>query len=165
MLLDELESEPKATVGRLEAVYRRHAGTKRFTRELAEAVASGSATLERAGAWLLRKQADAAGGLPAGDWAVALDGLGGVTAWEARLELCQMLAAHPELFDAAPTDVAEFLRDCARDAKPFVRAWAVTAFHGLGKRHAAFRAEARRLVAAARKDPAKSVQARLRHLK
>jgi hypothetical protein len=40
----------------------------------------------------------------------------------------------------------------------------VTAFHALGKRHRAYRAEAMRGVTKARKDPTKSVQARLRHL-
>ena len=165
MLLDDLETEPKATVARLEAIHQRHRLDRNYTRTLAEAVASGSPELERAGAWLLRRHTRGAGSLPAGDWAVVIDGLAGVTSWEARLELCQLLAGHPALTAAAVEEVAGFLRGCAADGNAFVRAWGVTAFHVLAARHAVHRAEARRLLAAARKDPAKSVQARLRHIK
>lgn len=164
MLLDDLETDPKATVPRLEAIHQRHHADRNYTRTLAEAVASGAPELERAGAWLLRRQVADEGGLPAKDWAVVLDGLAGVTSWEARLELCQLLAGHPALTDVAAEDVAGFLRGCAADGNAFVRAWGVTAFHAFAARHTAHRAEARRLLAAARKDPAKSVQARLRHL-
>lgn len=164
MLLDELESEPKATVARLEVIYRREAGRKNLSRDLAEAVASGSPVLERSGAWLLRRLVDETGPLPPAEWELVVDGLAGMRSWVARLELCQLLAGHPELSDAAPEAIAEFSRACAADPKPFVRAWGVTAFHALGKRHGAYRAEAKRWLAKARKDPAKSVQARLRQL-
>jgi len=164
MLLDELEAEPRITVARLGECYRRHRLRKNFTREVAEAVASGSAPLERAGAWLLVRVAREPGGLAAGDWEIVVDGLGGVRAWTARLQLCQLLARQPELADAAPDAVAAFLRDCATDPQPFVRAWGISAFHQLGRRQAAHRAEARRWRARGRQDPAKSVQARMRRL-
>jgi hypothetical protein len=164
MLLDELEAEPRMTVARLAECYRRHCLRKNFTREVAEAVASGSAPLERGGAWLLVRVVRERGGLPAADWEIVVDGLGGVRAWTARVQLCQLLDARPELADAAPVAVAEFLRDCAADPKPFVRAWGISAFHRLGGRHAAHRAEARRWLARGRKDPAKSVQARMRRV-
>lgn len=164
MILDELEAEPRPTVAALEMIFRREAGRRNFSRHVAEAVASGSAALARNGAWLLRRLADAAGRLPPEDWALVVDGLAGVKSWEARLQLCQLLAAHPGLSDAAPAVLADFLRGCAGDPKPFVRAWGVTAFQELGRRHAVYRPEARRWLARARKDPAKSVQARLRHL-
>jgi hypothetical protein len=164
MLLDDLDVEPVLTVARLAALHQRHAGDRHFTRTVAEAVASGSPVLERAGAWLLRRQAAVAGGLPSEDWAVVLDGLDGVRSWAGRLLLCQMLAEQPGLWAAAPADVAAFLRGCTGDAQPTVRAWSVCAFHRLARRHPEFRAEARRLVTAARRDPAKCVQARLRHL-
>ena len=164
MLLDDLESEPKATVAWLERIYRREAGRKNFSHDLAEAVASGSPALERGGAWMLRRLVAEKGSLSATDWELVVDGLEGVRSWLARLELCQLLAGHPEMTDAAPEAVAVFLRECAAGTNVFVRAWGVTAFHSLGKRHRAYRAEAKRSVAKARKDPAKSVQARLRHL-
>jgi hypothetical protein len=66
--------------------------------------------------------------------------------------------------DAAPADVADFLRSCAKEAKPTLRAWSVNAFHELARRHEVFRVEARRCVKVARRDRAKCVQARLRHL-
>ena len=165
MLLDDLEAEPRMTVVRLEACYRRHCLRKNFSNEVAEAVASGSPALERSGAWLLVRRARAGGGLAAAAWEVVVDGLDGVRAWTARLQLCQLLALRPELADAAPAAIAEFIRSCAADSKPFVRAWGISAFHALGQRHPGYRAEARRWLARGRRDPAKSVQARLRQLK
>jgi len=164
MLLDDLDVEPVLTVARLETFHQRHRGERNFTRTVAEAVTSGSPVLERAGGWLLRRHAAATGGLPAEDWAAVLDGLDGVRSWAGRLLLCQMLAEQPGLWAAAPADVAAFLRSCTGDRQPTVRAWSVCAFHRLARRHPEFRTEARGLVAAARRDPAKCVQARLRHL-
>lgn len=164
MLLDDLEAQPRLAVAQLEALHRRHRADRNYTRTAAEAVASGSAVLERHGAWLVRREAAERAGYPAEDWAVVLGGLGGVRSWAGRLLLCQLLAEQPALMDAAPEDVAVFLRDCAHYPKPTVRAWAVSSFHELARRRADYRAEARRLVAAARHDPAPCVQARLRHL-
>jgi hypothetical protein len=164
MLLDDLEVRPLLTVAQLAAIHRRERGGKNYARTLAEAVASGSPALERAGAWLLRREAADRGGLPAADWQVVVDALRDVRSWAGRLLLCQLLSAQPALMDAAPDEAAGFLRDRANDPKPTVRAWSVDAFHRLARRHAAFRPEARRLVRAARRDPAKCVQARLRHL-
>lgn len=164
MLLDDLEIRPLLTVAQLEALYRRHRGDRNFTRTAAEAVASGSVELERAGAWLLRREAAERAGYPAEDWAVVMDALSGVRSWYGRLILCQLLSDLPQLMDPAPEDVAVFLRDCAGDPKPTVRAWAVNSFHELARRHGEFRREARRLVAVARRDRAPCVIARLRHL-
>lgn len=164
MLLDDLEVRPLLTVVQLEALHQRHRGDRNYTRTVAEAVASGSPVLERAGAWLLRRAAADHGGYPGEDWAVVLDALGGVRSWAGRLILGQLLSEQPAMMEAAPGEVAEFLRGCVNYPKPTVRAWAVNAFHELARRHPAFRPEARRLVAAARRDPAKCVQARLRHL-
>ena len=164
MLLDDLEVTPLLTVAQMEAMHQRHRGDRNYSRALAEAVASGSPVLERAGAWLLRRALADRGGYLDEDWAVVLDALAGVRSWAGRLIICQMLSEQPRLMDTAPVDVADFLRSCAVDAKPTVRAWSVNAFHLLARQHADFRAEARRMVAAARRDSAKCVQARLRHL-
>lgn len=164
MLLDDLEGRSRITMPELRAIYQREAGRGNFTRVLAEAVASGSRQLERNGAWLLRKWVDDGGPLPAGEWELIVDGLAGVMDWVARIELCRIAAAHPALLASAPAEIAAFLRASADDPNPFVRAWALTAFHVLGQSHPAYRAEARRRLAKGRKDPAKSVQARLRQL-
>jgi len=164
MLLDDLEVTPLLTVVQLEALHQRHRGDDNYTRTLAEAVASGSPVLERAGAWLLRREAAERGGYTAADWAVVVDALAAVRSWAGRLIICQLLSAQPALMDAAPEAVADFLRRGLTDAKPTVRAWSTNAFHELARRHGAFRVEARRWVAVARRDRAKCVQARLRHL-
>jgi len=164
MLLDDLETEPRMTVARLEVLYRLWRLRKNFTREVAEAVVSGSAPLERAGAWLWIRLAREPGGLPAADWEIVVNGLDGVRTWTARLQLCQLLATQPSLVQAAPREIAEFVRSCAKDQKPFVRAWGISAFHALGRHDSSHRAEARRWVARGRSDPTKSVQARMRQL-
>jgi len=164
MLLDDLEIRPLLTVAQLEALHQRHRGDRNYSSTLAEAVASGSPTLERAGAWLLRREVADCDGFPAADWSVVVEALSGVRSWAGRLILCQMLSEQPALMDAAPAEMAGFLRDCAADAKPTVRAWSINALHQLARRHEDFRVEARRWVAKGRRDPAKCVQARLRHL-
>ena len=164
MLLDDLEVTPRLSVAQMEALHQRHRSDKNHPRTLAEAVASGSPALERAGAWLLRREVAERGGYPDEDWAVVLDALGGVRSWAGRLILCQLFSEQPGLMNAAPADVADFLRSCATEAKPTVRAWGMNAFHQLARQHTDLRAEARRMVAAARRDSAKCVQARLRHL-
>ncbi len=164
MLLDDLEVRPLLTVAQLEALHQRHRGERNYARTVAEAVASGSPELERAGAWLLRREVANRGSFPADDWPIVVDALNGVRSWAGRLILCQLFSERPGLMEAAPVEVADFLRGCVGDAKPTVRAWSVDAFYRLARRQADLRAEARRLVAAARRDSAKCVQARLRHL-
>ena len=111
MLLDELEVDPQLTVAQLEVLHQRRRTDRNYVRTVVEAVASGSPVLERAGAWLLRRVASDPGTLPAEDWAVVLDALSSVRSWAGRLQLCQLLSAHPELADAAPDEVAGFLRE------------------------------------------------------
>ena len=164
MVLDDLEVRPLLTVAQLEDLHRRHRADRAYVRTAAEAVASGSAALERAGAWLLRRTARDGGGLPAEDWAIVDEALAGVRSWYGRLILCQLMSENPRLVDSAPREAAGFLRDCVGDPKPTVRAWAVSTFHDLGRRHPGHRVEARRIVAAARRDPAPCMRARLRHL-
>jgi hypothetical protein len=164
MLADEIEAEPRITVARLERLYQRDRLRKNFVSEVAEMIASRSPALERAGTWLLARAAREAGTLPAGAWETVVEALAGVKGWLGRLQLCQLLARGPALLDADPDAAAHFLRDCAGDAKPFVRAWAITAWHELGRGHPAHRAEARRWLARGRRDPAKSVQARMRRV-
>lgn len=165
MLLDELEAQTWMPVARLESLCQSHRNRPNYTRTVAEAVASGSAELERSGGWLLRREVEVRGDFPTEDWMVIVDALPGVRSWAGQLQLCQLLSERPSLMDAAPPEVAQFLRGCTQHPKPTVRAWAVTAFHELGRRDAQFRAEARRHVAAAGRDPAKCMQARLRHLR
>jgi len=164
MLLDDLEADPRPPVARLAEILRKYESAPDTGRQLAEAVASGSPTLERAGAWLLRRWAARTPGVAATDWAVVLDALPGVRRWEARLLLCQLLAERPGLADGDRDAVAAFVRAGVGDRNPFLRAWAITALHAIAVRHPELRAEARRRVAAGRRDPAASVRARMRRL-
>jgi hypothetical protein len=164
LLLDDLDAEPKPTVARLEEVYARHRSERRFVERIAEAVGSGDAGLERSGAWLLRRHAKSGEDLPAAVWTEIVEGLAGLKTWEARLLLCQLLSDRPELADANPARVADFLCGATEDKNPLIRAWGISSLVALGQRHKAFSGEARRRLAKARRDAAASVRARLRHL-
>lgn len=81
--------------------------------------------------------------------------------WLARLLCCQLLAItgcpRKDEDDAFP-----FLADCFRDRRGIIRAWAITVLsHFTGADH---RKAIASMFTVARKDPAKSMQARLRHL-
>lgn len=164
LLLDDLEAEPKPTVARLGEIYARHHQEPRFCQRVVEAIGSGDPDLERCGAWLLRRHVKAGQVLAAGTWADVIDGFAGLKTWEGQLLMCQLLGDRPELMDTAPDAVADFLRNATEHKTPFLRAWAITAFVALGRRHKKFATEARRRLAVARKDPTASVKARLRHL-
>ncbi|ATC65388.1 hypothetical protein CMV30_16350 [Nibricoccus aquaticus] len=81
--------------------------------------------------------------------------------WLSRLLACQLLA-----ITGCPRenedDTAPFLADCFRDRRVIVRAWALTVLSRFTGPH--HRKTIAALFAAARKDPAKSMQARLRQL-
>ena len=81
--------------------------------------------------------------------------------WLARLLCCQLLAVtgcpRKDEDDAFP-----FLADCFRDRRVIIRAWAITVLSRFTSAH--HRKAVASLMAVAKKDPAKSMQARLRHL-
>ena len=81
--------------------------------------------------------------------------------WLARLLCCQLLAItgcpRQDEDDAFP-----FLADCFRDRRVIIRAWAITVLSRFTGAH--HRKAVASMIASARKDPAKSMQARLRQL-
>ncbi|HEY5551481.1 MAG TPA: hypothetical protein VIK52_06320 [Opitutaceae bacterium] len=82
--------------------------------------------------------------------------------WAARLLLCQIFA-QVECPESERETVFEFLVKCFADRRVIIRAWALSAMWPL-RRDPRFRNEVQRCMRAARKDPGKAMQARLRHL-
>jgi len=81
--------------------------------------------------------------------------------WLSRLFACQLLA-----ITGCPRenedDAFPFLADCFRDRRVIIRAWALTVLSRFTGAH--HRKSIASMIATARKDPAKSMQARLRHI-
>ena len=81
--------------------------------------------------------------------------------WLSRLLCCQLLAI-TGCSRADEDDAFPFLAECFRDRRVIVRAWAITVLSRFTSPH--HRKAIANMIASARKDPAKSMQARLRHL-
>ncbi len=84
--------------------------------------------------------------------------------WVTALHICQIFAVHAPPAECADSTASELLA-LTEHARPFVRAWSVSAFHALAERTPNLRAQANALVERASADPAASVRARMRHLK
>ncbi len=108
--------------------------------------------------WLLRRAAED-GALPQRDLIRVVENLGLTRHWTWRLVACQLLAA-VDCPRAERDSVADFLSECFEDRRVIVRAWALSALcRGWSEDE-----RTKRCMAAARRDPAKAMQARLRHL-
>lgn len=83
--------------------------------------------------------------------------------WAARLLLCQLFA-QVECPESERENFVGFLLKCFEDRRGIVRAWALSAMWRF-RRDPRFRSEIQRCLRAARKDPGKAMQARLRQLK
>lgn len=164
MLLDELETERPLSAPQLTRLHERHRHDPRYAHVLTEAVVSGAPALERAGGWLLRRWLSAGGELPAEDRALLVDGLGGVRSHIGRLILYQLFTEYPALMEAAPDDAAAFLAAGLNDVHATGRAWSLSALWLLAKRHPEHRADMRRALARAKRDPEACLQARLRQM-
>ena len=100
--------------------------------------------------------------LSSADLARLIDRLDASDHWLHRLTACQLLAAQPLPPDLGP-DIFPFLERCFGDRRVIIRAWALTAMMAF-QSHPRFRAATRAALRTARRDPAKSMQARLRQI-
>jgi hypothetical protein len=100
-------------------------------------------------------------GLDAATVSKILQHLDAMDHWLARLLCCQLLA-----ITGCPRenedDAFPFLADCFRDRRVIIRAWALTVLSRFTGAH--HQKSIASIVASARKDPSKSMQARLRHI-
>jgi hypothetical protein len=164
MLLDELEADPRFSVPQMRRWHERNRGHPRYALTLAEGIVSGSARLELAGAWLLRRWLKEGGQPTAEAWTIIIDGLDGVRSHLARLTLCQLWVEQPHQMERAVQEVAAFLRRGLDDPKGTVRICSLNALWLLAQRHPEFRPEVSAAVRRAKRDREPCVQARLRRL-
>lgn len=100
--------------------------------------------------------------LSARDFTRIADRLDASDHWIYRLTACQLLAAQPIPHDLGG-DVFPFLQRCLTDRRVIIRAWALTAMLPF-RRDPRFRPAVAAALRLARRDPAKSMQARLRQI-
>lgn len=164
MLLSELE-DPKLTKAMLLELLPRYRESPHFVRDLAEAAVSGDPALSRNGCWLLKLYLEGGGSL-ADEAACEIlqDGLGELRHWVAHLTLCQAFADPVAQAPLDPVPLADFLRDCLRDSRTIVRAWAISAMVALAQRESAYRDEAMEAFAEGLRGEAPAMQARMKHL-
>ncbi|MFO1450186.1 MAG: hypothetical protein U1F61_18650 [Opitutaceae bacterium] len=159
-MLEKLTSRD-LDVAALEALYQHLGPQAGFAAEAISALRQLDAQVIWRAAWLLRRHAREHRFTP--DQLIVLgEEAQRIEPWLARLNLCQLFARTGCPLEAKDA-IAPFLQECARDRRALVRAWALSALFTLREDPELGAAIVRQL-AAARRDPAKSVQARLRQL-
>lgn len=86
-----------------------------------------------------------------------------ISDWSAQLHICQTLHAIP-IPSGSITPVLNWLRPLISHKRPFVRAWAISAFCDLAAAHAELLDEANEYLVEAKEDSAASVRARARNI-
>ena len=157
-----LLSKERVTVAHLESIYNEYGRSPGFSVDALAAMRQLDPELAWRAAWLLcrcardKKLGEA---IQVSIVASAEE----MTLWIARLILCQLFShTGPPITNRDATH--SFLADCFSDRRVIVRAWAITAL-------ARFRDDPKyqktiaSMIRTARRDPRKSMQARLRHLR
>ena len=164
MLLDELESNGLLNFRILSMQYDDWVRSASFSTVVAEAVACQFEILERNGSALLLFHLSCGGNLKHEDWMVIVDGLSVDMHWECRLNLCKSLVRRREIFDDLDMEFAAFLRACSIARSSYLRAFGISAFWALASSYPDYQDEALEIRERGRRDHAKCVVIRMRHL-
>lgn len=112
--------------------------------------------------WLIKDRLEHGGRLTAPQTAELIDQLATISAWQARLDVCQsfrFLELPPDLTGTC----VEWLKPLGTSDRPLLRAWSMDALQHLARHDERLAAEAADRLAAGERDPAASVRARARH--
>ena len=164
MLIDELESDGRLNSRTLSMQYDDWMRSASFSTVVAEAVSSQFEILERNGSALLLFHLTCGGNLKHEDWLVIVDALSVDMHWECRLNICNSLVRRRDVFDDLNVEFAAFLRACAVARSSFLRAFGMSAFWALATRYPDYEDEALEIRERGRRDHAKCVVIRMRHL-
>ncbi len=160
-ILTEVLARDDVTVADLERVYQKICDDPHWQRDALESLSALDEEQVHRALWLLhRRQVDQP--LPLAAVEQVIEATAGARHWLVRLQVGQILALAgiPERMLEPAFD---YLRECFSDRRVIVRAWALSALYPL-RHDRRFSGEVRRMITAARRDPGKSMQARLRHL-
>ncbi len=129
--------------------------------ELCDFAASDDTNLQTAATWLLKHYGITAAQLSAGQTATLLGLLLRQTSWLPQIHVLQILDTL-NVPEALAEPLMRALRALAVSDNTFIRAWSVHGAAALADQHPAYRAAARELLAAAEREEAPSVRARVR---
>jgi hypothetical protein len=147
-----------AALARLQA----HSGAKPgFVSEVITVLGQLDPEVAYRAVWLLRKAA-AESRLDERDWARIAELVDASDHWIYRLTLCQLFA-EAACLPALRAQVFPFLQRCFTDRRVIIRAWALSAMLRF-RDDPVYRLAIQRTLRIAQRDPAKSMQARLRRL-
>ncbi len=119
---------------------------------------------QTAATWLLKQHREQHGSLAEEQLTETCQSLADLHSWQSELHVLQLLPGHH--FNEQQRSLLEpFIRNAICSDNKFVRAWAYNALHELALQFTDLQADARDIIACARRDEAPSVKARLRHLK
>jgi HEAT repeat protein len=124
---------------------------------------SDEARMQTAATWILKWLQERHATLSKSQTQEVLRLLRGMSNWEAKLHLLQMLGGL-QIPSRSGNSLHRFLKEHACDENKFVRAWSYNGLFVLGQQHARFRTEVGELLSQAQQDPAASVRARVRRI-
>lgn len=159
-LLRDLGRE-RLSVATLERLHAQSGAQPGFVAAVISALGQLDPDIAYQAVWLLRKAA-AESRLSETDLARIAELVDASPHWIYRLTMCQLFA-ETGCPAALRDQLFPFLCQCFNDRRVIIRAWALTAMLRFGE-DPAFRREIRQNRRTAERDPAKSMQARLRHL-
>lgn len=113
--------------------------------------------------WLLKSTVEKETPLSPDQVATFIQDIQKITDWSAQLHICQTLHAIP-ISSESLTTLLNWLRPLTNHKRPFIRAWAISAFCDLAAAHAELFDEASQYLVEANEDPAASVRARVRSI-
>ena len=122
-----------------------------------------SNTISSGATWLLKEAHKHSIRLSTDQAAALIDTLPKILDWNAQLHLCQTLESIPVSRESL-TKLLEWLRSLIQHKRPFLRAWAVSAFCAVAIEHRHLVEEAHAYLRDARNDAAASVRARVRNI-
>ncbi|MCR6656429.1 MAG: hypothetical protein NVV63_11580 [Opitutus sp.] len=160
-VLREVLSREEVAIADLEQVYQKICDDPHWTRDALEALSTLDEEHVGRPLWLLRRAQDDCP-LPPETVARIVEATAGARHWLVRLQVGQLLAA-AGIPERVQEEAFDYLRECFADRRVIVRAWALSALYPM-RHDERFAGEVKRMLAVARRDPAKSMQARLRHL-
>lgn len=159
-LLSLLAGESVKVVA-VEAIYARERDNPRLAADAIWAMRQLDAEVAWRAVWLLARLAQEQK-LGETELAQIADRADEMTHWIARLTTCQLFSAMN-----CPASAREvlfpFLAECFVDRRVIIRAWAISALASF-RQDPVYRKQVTAMCRKARKDPRKSMQARLRHL-
>jgi len=168
VLLEELQAYDGKSTAILGETQARHGSGSSYAADLVDLAASAeapdSANVSDGATWLLKAHLESGGMLSAATTRRLFETLDQITAWQAQLHFCQMMA-HLNIPAYQAAAVAAWLSPLLQHKRPFLRAWSMNALQHVAAQYPAFAANAAAALTAAEGDSAASVRARARKVR